>query len=211
MKNLYNILKSSDNPLETARQLVAPICKDKLNNHILNCNECDFMHSGKNVCHGNPDANILIIAGNATDSQEEQEYLESIIDNSSINKNDIFIIHSVNCICTRKSSNDIISRDPTLTEVNNCSYFIKYAIQFVRPRIIISMGATALNQFFPQYKFLDYIGKTLYYDGIKTIITYSVNDLFILNERMDPSKIEELVYQTIESFNEAQNYMNIIK
>ena len=73
------------------------------------------------------------------------------------------------------------------------------------------MGATALNQFFPQYKFLDYIGKTLYYDGIKTIITYSVNDLFILNERMDPSKVEELVYQTIESFNEAQNYMNIIK
>ena len=80
MKNLYNILRSSDNPLETARQLVAPICKDKLNNNILNCNECDFMHSGKNICHGNPDANILIIAGNATDSQEEQEYLESIID-----------------------------------------------------------------------------------------------------------------------------------
>lgn len=211
MKNLYNILNSSDNPLETARQLVAPICKDKLNNHIINCNECDYMHSGKNICSGNPDANILIIAGNATDSQDEQEYLESIINNSSINKSDIFIIHSVNCICTRKSSNDIVSRDPSLVEVNNCLPFIKYAIQFVRPRIIISMGATALNQFYPQYKFLDYIGETVSYDGIKSIITYSVNDLFILSERIDPDKVEELVYKTIESFDEAQNYINMIK
>ena len=211
MKNLYNILRSSDNPLETARQLVAPICKDKLNDHILNCNECEFMHSGKNICYGNPNANILIIAGNATDSQEEQDYFNSIIDNSSINKNDIFVIHSVNCICKRKSGDDLINRDPSLAELNNCSHFIKYAIQFIRPRIIISMGATALNQFYPQYKFLDYIGKTLNYDGIKAIITYSVNDLFILSERIDSEKVEELVYQTIESFNEAQNYMNIIK
>ena len=89
--------------------------------------------------------------------------------------------------------------------------FVKYAIQFVRPRIIISMGATALNQFYPQYKFLDYIGETVSYDGIKAIITYSVNDLFILSERIDSEKVEELVYQTIDSFSEAQNYINIIK
>lgn len=211
MNNLYNILRSSDNPLETARQLVAPICKDKLNNHIINCNECDFLHSGKNICYGNPNANILIIAGNATDIKEEQDYLESIIDNSSINKSDIFVVHSVNCICKRKSGDSLVSRDPALAELNNCLPFVKYAIQFVRPRIIISMGATALNQFYPQYKFLDYIGETVSYDGIKAIITYSVNDLFILSERIDSEKVEELVYQTIDSFSEAQNYINIIK
>ena len=88
-----------------------------------------------------------------------------------------------------------------MTELNNCLSFIKYAIQFIRPRIIISMGATALNQFYPQYKFLDHIGETISYDGIKTI----------LSERIDPEKIEELVYQTIDSFCEAQNYINLIK
>ena len=65
--DLLRLLENSDNPLESARKLLAPACMNKLNQYIIDCNDCKTCTNSKRVlARGNPDANILIIAGNAT-------------------------------------------------------------------------------------------------------------------------------------------------
>ena len=59
MYDLNDIL-NTDNPLETFRILHSDILIDKLNNLIINCNDCKTNFE-KRTYYGNSNANILII------------------------------------------------------------------------------------------------------------------------------------------------------
>lgn len=207
--DLYKLLANSDNPLESARKLVAPICKDKLNKYILNCKDCSSCcNNKKSLASGNPDANILIIADNATNKEDVNKLFTDMLDYSSINTNDVFIINSVSCICQRKDKDKYIERLPSLEEAKNCKYFIDYAIQFIRPRIIVSMGATALNQYIPNTNLAKNINKTYKYNGIPSIITYSANDLYLLSNMLTEEETQNAVDLVIEALDKAQEYIN---
>ena len=81
------------NPLEFTRELVAPLCKDKLNQLILECNDCKTCKNyEKKIAIGNPNANYLIINDNATDNEAINDYLNSILEAAEIPLNDVFII-----------------------------------------------------------------------------------------------------------------------
>lgn len=193
----------SDNPLETARVMLAPYNHQKVNDYINNCTLC------KNNCkkqnsYGNSNANILIISDYATDIPEYKEYFKYLLDNSEINQNDIYVTNAVNCICKRSDGE---SRMPTFTELNNCKRYTEFIIDFVKPRIIISMGATALNQFTPDnVNILENIDKNTCYKGIHTIITYSIRDIFNFDKYDEP--IDDKINEIIDSFNKAQQYIN---
>lgn len=206
---LLRLLANSDNPLESARKILAPVCMNKLNKHIINCNDCKTCKNNKKVlAKGNPDANILIIAGNATGNKDVIDFLQELLDYSEIDQKDIFIINSVSCICTRYDRGEEVERLSSTTESNNCKYFLDYVLQFVRPRIIVSMGATALNQYIPNSILTKNIGKIEKFNGIPAIITYSANDLFLLAQTLDDDKLQELIDETINALNKAQNYIN---
>lgn len=46
---LLRLLANSDNPLESARKMLAPACMNKLNEHIINCNDCKTCKNSKKV------------------------------------------------------------------------------------------------------------------------------------------------------------------
>ena len=197
--DLLRLLENSDNPLESARKLLAPACMNKLNQYIIDCNDCKTCTNSKRVlARGNPDANILIIAGNATNKEDVNDFFDELLDYSDINKNDVFIIHSVSCVCTRNDKGEEVER---LSSIN-------YVLQFVRPRIIVSMGATALNQYLPNSILKEYIGKIVNFNGIPAIITYSASDLFLLAEYIDEDELQKLTDNTVEYLDMAQKYIN---
>ena len=72
----FKSIIGSDNPLETARVMLAPYNHQKVNDYIDNCTLC------KNNCkkqnsYGNSNANILIINDNATNDKDILEYFEN--------------------------------------------------------------------------------------------------------------------------------------
>ena len=82
---LLKLLVNSDNPLESARKILAPACMNKLNEYIINCNDCETCKNSKKVlAKGNPDANILIIAGNATGKEDVNDFFQELLDYSMI-------------------------------------------------------------------------------------------------------------------------------
>lgn len=209
MYSLNDIL-NTDNPLEVFRTLHSELLVEKLNNLIKDCNDCGTCYK-KQFYYGNPNANILIINDNATDDQDIIDYFNTLIEMSEIDNNDIFIVNAVSCITTRKDKDVYIQRIPSKKECNNCKHFLNQAIKVVSPRIIVSLGATALNQFIPGSNLLDYINTKQVFNGVPTLINYSVKDLFDLTKYKSESEIEEISYSILCTLNEAAKYINSIK
>ena len=209
MYSLNDILNTT-NPLETFRMLHSDLLIDKLNNLINQCNDCNTNFS-KQLYYGNSNANILIINDNATNEQDYLDYFNTLLEMSEIDINDIFIINAVSCVTTRIDRGQEVQRIPSKKECNNCKCFINQAIKIVNPRIIISLGATSLNQFIPGSNLLEFINTKQAFNGIPTLINYSVKDLFDLTAYKSEDEIQEISCSILETFNEAAKYINNIK
>ena len=208
MYSLNDIL-NTDNPLEAFRVLHSDLLVDKLNNLIKHCDDCGTKYE-KQYYYGNSNANILIINDNATNDKDINEYFTDLLEMSEIGA-DYFIINSVSCVTTRKDRNDIIQRIPSKKECNNCKCFLNQAIKIVNPRIIISLGATALNQFIPNSNLLEYVHTKQVFNGIPTLIDYSVKDLFDLTPYKSEEEIDEISYGILNTFNEAARYIKALR
>jgi uracil-DNA glycosylase family 4 len=209
MYSLNDIL-NTDNPLEAFRILHGDLLVNKLNLLIKECEDCCTNYQ-KQYYYGNSNANILIINDNATNDKDIIDYFNTLLEMSEINTDDIFIVNSVSCVTTRKDKGIEIQRIPSKKECNNCKCFINQAIKIVNPRIIISLGATALNQFIPGSNLLEYINTKQVFNGIPTLINYSVKDLFDLTAYKTEDEIQEISCSILETFNEAAKYIQSIK
>jgi uracil-DNA glycosylase family 4 len=204
-----NYILSTDNPLDTFRTLYSDVLVDKLNQMIKDCNDCGTSYE-KQLYYGNSNANVMIINGTACSDKAINDYFNELIDISDLNKNDIFVVNSVSCITTRKDKDDIIQRIPAKKECNNCKCFLNQAIKIVNPRIIVSLGAVSLNQFIPGTNLLEYINTKQVFNGIPTLINYSVKDLFDLCAYKSDEEIQDISYSILNTLNEAAQYIKNI-
>lgn len=210
-KKIFNIFKklNLDNPLEFARKILAPLCKDKLDEHITACTECrTCKNNNKNLPVGNPDANILIISDNATDNEEVNDYTMNILETAGLSLKDVFIINSVSCILKKEFNGESMIRLPNRQEVKNCKYFVDYAIDFVKPRVIVLMGATGLAMYDNKLKLDEVKGQFIEVNGIKTIVTYSAKDLFSMLEYYSEEEVYAMAEQVASDVASAKTYID---
>lgn len=196
----------SDNPLEYLRQIICPYSHKKLIKHITNCSDC-VGASNKSLPYGNPDANILIINGNATESEEASSFFDELLTESGIYRDDIYVINSVNCTFKRVDGSD---RLPTEQEKCNCRYFVDYAIDFVKPRIIIAMGSTIINSYYPGFSLLKDDEKYGYIHNIKTVITDSVSELERMSNYLPEEELDKKIQEVYNAFVYAKEYLEEI-
>ena len=86
-----------------------------------------------------------------SDIPKIKAFLDKIFTKLDVNLEQIFYMNTV-CGCTTRTvqiNNKIknVYRPPTKTEIENCSTFVKYAIDIIHPPMIILMGNVALNVF----------------------------------------------------------------
>ena len=178
----------------------------ELDDTIFNCLGCmnNFDHK---VYSGNPNAKVMIINDCATKDEEIIEYYNDLLDMSNLNSNDVIQIFAVSCITTRKDKDSVIQRIPSKKECNNCKPNLNKIIDIVKPKVIISLGATALNQFIPGSNLLDFINTKQVFNGIPTLINFSIKDLFNLCEYKTDEEIEEISTSILNTLNEAAKYI----
>lgn len=198
-----------DNPLEYCRQIIAPFAIDKLNDIINTCNICKTAcHNNKKLFRGNPNANFLFVTDHATDEEEIYEYLNNIIEQAGINLKDVFYANSVSCINKRQFGESSIVRSPSSTEITNCKLFIKHAIDVVKPRMIILMGASSLNVFNKDSCLVEEINNWKHMYGIPVITTYSAQDIFSFSKIMDEETLEEKASILLNDLIKANMYLH---
>lgn len=197
---------NSDNPLDDFRKQNRQELLVKLNNKISNCSKCD-----NDYCHkkylGNFNAKVMIINDSATNDKDILEYYYDLLDMSDLSSNDVIQVYAVSCITTRKDKGELIQRLPSKKECNNCKQYLNEIIDIIKPKVIISLGATALNQFIPNSNLLEYINTTQIFNGIPTLINYSIKDLFNLCSYKSDDEIKEISSSILDTFNKAAKYI----
>ncbi len=178
----------------------------ELDNTVVNCLSCmsNFEHK---IYSGSPHAKVMIINDCATKDEEIIEYYNDLLDMSNLNSNDVIQVFAVSCITTRKDKDDIVQRLPSKKECNNCKQYLNEVIDIVKPKVIISLGATALNQFMPNSNLLEYINTTQVFNGIPTLINYSIKDLFNLCSYKTLDEIDEISSSILNTLNNAAKYI----
>lgn len=200
-----NIL-NNNNPLDEFRKRNGQELIINLNNKIKACAKCD-----NNFCHkcyyGNANAKVLIINDNATNDKEIIDYYNDLLEMSDLDINDVLQVYAVSCVTTRKDKENIIQRLPSKKECNNCKEYLNEVIDIIKPKVIISLGATALNQFMPGSNLLDYINTKQVFNGIPTLINYSIKDLFNLSAYKTYEETNEISTSILRTFNDAAKYI----
>lgn len=201
-----------DNPLEFTRELVAPLCKEKLDKHITNCNDCKTCKNyEKRLSIGNPNANYLIINDNATDDEAVNEYLNSLLEAAGIPMNDVYIINSISCILKRTFDDEVIIRLPNRNEVKNCKYFVDYSLDFVNPRVVICMGTTSLAMYRNDITIEEVKGQFIDIKGFKAMVTNSAKDLFTMSQHYSEEEMETIVNNVVEDIATAKQYVDNLR
>jgi ribosomal protein L37AE/L43A len=203
---MIGVFFNSDNPLDEFRKQNRQELIINLNNKIVNCSKCnnDFCHK----CYqGNINAKVIIINDSATNDKDVLKYYYDLLDMSDLDYNDIFQVFAVSCVTTRKDKDDLVQRLPSKKECNNCKQYLNEIIDIIKPKVIISLGATALNQFIPNSNLLEYINTTQVFNGIPALINYSVKDLFNLCAYKSEDEIDEISSSILATFNNAAKYI----
>ena len=66
---------------------------------------------------------------------------QRLLDSIGLDRRDIFITSAV--MCSPRSATDA-NRKPTVTEIKNCSSYLKRTIELIRPQLIATLGGVAL-------------------------------------------------------------------
>jgi len=130
---------------------------DDTREKCLSCTKCGLSETRKNVVFedGNPNANIMII-GEAPGQQEDEsgtpfvgrsgQLLTKILESVGLSRqDDVYICNTVKC---RPPEN----RVPTPDEKATCRPYLDAQIAFIKPKIILLCGATAVKSMMPENK-----------------------------------------------------------
>ena len=67
---------------------------------------------------------------------------QRLLDSIGLDRGDIFITSAV--MCSPRSATDA-NRKPTVTEIKNCSSYLKRTIELIKPQLIATLGGVALE------------------------------------------------------------------
>ena len=203
--NRFNILETSNSTQQINKEELIKNLKDKINS-IENCN---LKENSKNLIFGEGDlSNQIMIIGEAPGPNEENDGLPfqgevgSLLNKMflaiNINREKLYLTYAINY----RPPQD---RKPTSYEIKRYSHFLKEHISIINPKIIILMGATAMEAIMgPNKKISQERGKwkeiILKNNTFPLIITYSPSYLlrFPENKKYSWSDLKNLKQKIIE-------------
>lgn len=123
-----------------------------------NCSKCAELCAGRHnivVDRGNPNTKIVIIGEAPGENEDLQgkafvgragQLLDKIMESIGLDTNkDMLIVNVVKC---RPPDN----RAPKPSEADNCKPYLKWQLDFVKPEVVVLLGATAAKHLMPDQK-----------------------------------------------------------
>ena len=109
---------------------------------------------------------------------------QCLIDSIGLDRSDIFITSAV--MCSPRSATDA-NRKPTVTEIKNCSSYLKRTIELIRPPLIATLGGVALEALsriaYHEFKLKTHAGATLDWNDSKLVPLYHPSPQVVAAQR----------------------------
>lgn len=109
---------------------------------------------------------------------------QRLLDSIGLDRGDIFITSAV--MCSPRSATDA-NRKPTVTEIKNCSSYLKRTIELIKPQLIATLGGVALEALsriaYHEFKLKSHAGKALNWNGTKLVPLYHPSPQVVAAQR----------------------------
>lgn len=116
---------------------------------IKNCKKCDLQFSRKNpVCGFGKHSPKIVLVGEAPGSREDEvgkpfvgrsgKVLKIALDKAEIRNHEIYLTNSVRC-------RPMVGRNPKISEIKECSTFLRKELEEIKPRVVVPMGNSAMQ------------------------------------------------------------------
>jgi DNA polymerase len=149
--------------------MTAEAVLSEIANQCASCELCDLHHSRKNALAGEgPSEADILIVGEAPGFHENEKglpfvaasgkLLDELLQSIHINREDVFITNIVKC---RPPSN----RDPKPEELLACRPYLERQIEAINPKVIVTFGPNASENFIPGAKVSQIHGKPIGLDN----------------------------------------------
>lgn len=152
---------------------------DTLRDKVNLCTACELHKTRRNVVFGEGDpSSILMFVGEAPGAEEDLQgrpfvgasgqLLTKMIQAMGLQREGVYIANVIKC---RPPSN----RDPNRWEIASCFGYLKFQIEFIRPKLIVTLGRIAAKTLLgiPEREpFSEIRGRWHEYRGIPVMPTY---------------------------------------
>lgn len=112
------------------------------------------------------------------------ENFQKLLDSISLDRSDIFITSAV--MCSPRSATDA-NRKPTVTEIKNCSAYLRRTLDLIRPPLIATLGSVALEALsriaYHEFKLRSHAGKAVQWNGTTLVALYHPSPQVIAAQR----------------------------
>lgn len=109
---------------------------------------------------------------------------QRLLDSIGLDRGDIFITSAV--MCSPRSATDA-NRKPTVTEIKNCSSYLKRTIELIKPQLIATLGGVALEALsriaYHEFKLKSHAGQALNWNGTKLVPLYHPSPQVVAAQR----------------------------
>lgn len=128
-----------------------PNSLDELSHNISTCHLCDLSKSRTQSMsgYGNPNADLMIIDYDVSQSQDSTNTYYSgrsgdtlknmIVNVLKLSVDDIYLTHAIKC-------KPLMSNKPSPSEWNSCKSYLFAQIEFIKPKVIVTLGNEAYNK-----------------------------------------------------------------
>lgn len=107
-----------------------------------------------------------------------------LLDSIGLDREKIFITSAV--MCSPRSATDA-NRKPTRSEIKNCSAYLRLAIDLIRPNVIATLGAVALEALalitYHDFRLKTHAGQSLFWNDARLIPLYHPSPQVIAAQR----------------------------
>ncbi|MBA3352339.1 MAG: uracil-DNA glycosylase [Blastocatellia bacterium] len=107
-----------------------------------------------------------------------------LLDSIGLDRENIFITSAV--MCSPRSPTDA-NRKPTRSEIKNCSAYLKLVIDLIRPNVIATLGAVALEALalitYHEFRLKTHAGQSLFWNDARLIPLYHPSPQVIAAQR----------------------------
>ncbi len=170
-------LPSAPRPVVTTEAWGSAISLEDLNRQICECQKCALGQTRTKFVFGvgNPHATFMLIGeapGADEDAQGEPfvgragQLLTKILEAIHFKREDVYICNILKC---RPPGN----RKPQADEVDQCLPYLKKQIELIKPKLIVCLGLTAIENLLGTTESLTNLrGRVMQYEGIPLMVTY---------------------------------------
>lgn len=122
---------------------------------VLDCKQCDLCLTRRQIVNGsgNTESNIMLI-GESPGYHEDKEgkpfkgktglLLDYYLDLVNLPRDDIYITNIIKCYSKSNRSAKVV-------EIERCKQYLRREILFIKPRIIVALGAVAASVLVPNF------------------------------------------------------------